>query len=142
VLGQGEGEVFFDRAQVPVVLSRRMFEQHDTAGVSTGPKPGLSSRAPLAEIFAATLRDPDEIWHSLQLRADGGSVLVRNYVAAFDVPEVGRELFVVTFHEGANRGVWMGTTAYGPGKVNRPGTQQAVADKGHRIGVLVYRRRV
>lgn len=141
VLGVGEGQVFTDAAQVPLVVSRRMFEQHDAAGVSIGPKTGLGSRAPLAEIFAATIRDPDEIWHSLQTRADGTSVLVRNLVAVFDVPEAGRQWFVVTFHEGSGRGVWMGTTAYPPGKVNRPRTQEATASSGNRVGTLVYRRK-
>ncbi len=140
VLGVGEGEVFIDKAQVPIVMGQRMFEQHDAAGLSVGPKAGLASRAPLAEIFGAVLRDPDEIWHSLQARADGTSVLVRNYIGVFDVPQAGRQWFVVTFHEGANRGVWMGTTAYPPGKVNRAATQEATAAAGHRVGTLVYRR--
>jgi hypothetical protein len=35
----------------------------------------------------------------------------------------------------------MGATAYGPGKVNRPLTQDAVAAAGHRVGTLVYRRK-
>jgi len=140
VLGVSEGEVFMDKAQVPIVMSKRMFEQHDAAGVSIGPKTGLASRAPLAEIFGAVLRDPDEIWHSLQSRADGTSVLVRNYIGVFDVPSAGRQWFVVTFHEGSSRGVWMGTTAYPPGKTNRLATQETVASSGHRIGTLVYRR--
>jgi hypothetical protein len=141
VLGVGEGEVFTDAAQVPLVLSQRMFERHDAGGVSMGPKLGLASRAPLAEIFGAVLRDPDEIWHSLQVRQDGTSVLVRNFLAAFDAAEVGRQWFVVTFHEGSARGVWLGTTAYGPGKVNRARTQANMASKGHRVGTLVYRRK-
>jgi hypothetical protein len=141
VVGVGEGQVYTDAAQVPLVMSQRMFEQHDAAGLSTGPKAGLASRAPLAEIFGAVLRDPDEIWHSLQARKDGSSVLVRNFLAVFDVPDSGRQWFVVTFHEGSRRGVWMGTTAYGPGKVNKLRTQAEMASKGHRVGTLVYRRK-
>lgn len=140
VLDVVEGQVFVDKAQVPIVMGQRMFEAHDAAGLTIGPKVGLASRAPLAQIFGAVIREPDEIWHSLQARADGTSVLVRNYVAVFDVPEAGRQWFVVTFHEGASRGVWMGTTAYPPGKVNRLATQEASAAAGHRVGTLVYRR--
>lgn len=141
VLGKGEGEVFIDAAQVPVVIGKRMFEQHDLAGVSTGPKRGLAARAPLAEIFGATLRDPDEIWHSLQLRQDGTSVLVRNYVAALDAADAGRALFVVSFHEGSNGGVWMGSTAFGPGRRLEPRDQAAKTSSGFRVGTLVYRRK-
>lgn len=141
VLGKGEGEVFIDAAQVPVVVGRRLFEQHDLAGVSTGPKRGLAARAPLAEIFAETLRDPDEIWHSMQLRQDGTSVLVRNFVAALDAADDGRSLFVVSFHEGSNGGVWMGSTAFGPGRRLEPRDQAARTSSGFRVGTLVYRRK-
>jgi hypothetical protein len=48
---------------------------------------------------------------------------------------------VVTFHEGSSPGVWMGATAYGPGKTNKPGSRAAVAAKGHRTGALDDRRR-
>lgn len=141
VLGKGEGEVFIDAAQVPVVVGKRLFEQHDLAGVSTGPKRGLASRAPLAEIFAETLRDPDEIWHSMQVRQDGTSVLVRNFVAALDAADDGRSLFVVSFHEGSNGGVWMGSTAFGPGRRLEPSDQVAKTSSGFRVGTLVYRRK-
>lgn len=142
VIGKGEGQVFIDRAQVPLVLGRRMFEQHDLAGSTVGAKPGLASRAELAEIFGATLRDPDEIWVSLQQREDGASVLVRTFIAAYDAAaEVGRQLFVMAFHEGAQRGVWMGTTAFGPGKRDKVRTQAAATSQGFRVGTLVYRRK-
>lgn len=140
VLSVKEGQVYMDRAQVPLVMGRRMFQQHDGTGAPTGPKTGLGSRAPLAEIFAAVIRDPDEIWHSLQTREDGSSVLVRNLIGVFDAGAAGRQWFVVTFHEGSSRGVWMGTTAYPPGKTNRIRTQEATAAAGHRVGTLVYRR--
>ncbi|MBA4792295.1 MAG: hypothetical protein H2041_01370 [Phenylobacterium sp.] len=142
VVGKGEGEVFIDRAQLPVVLGQRMFERHDPAGASVGAKPGLASRAELAEIFGAVLRDPDEIWVSLQARDDGSSVMVRTYVGAFDaMGETGRRLFVLAFHEGAARGVWMGATAFGPGKRDKPATQEAATSQGFRVGTLVYRRK-
>lgn len=141
IIGKGEGEVFTDRAQVPLVLGRRMFEQHDAAGASTGPKRGLEGRARFAEVFAAVLMDPDEIWHSLQSRQDGTSVLVRNLVAAFDTGEAGRQWFVVSFSEGSNGGVWMGTTAFGPGKRDNPANQAASAAAYFRVGTLVYQRK-
>lgn len=141
VLGKGEGEVFIDAAQVPVVIGKRLFEQHDLAGVSIGAKRGLAARAPLAEVFAQTMLDPDEIWHSLQLRQDGTSVLVRNYVAALDAADAGRAMFVVSFHEGSNGGVWMGSTAFGPGRRLEPRDQVAKTSSGFRVGTLVYRRK-
>jgi hypothetical protein len=142
VIGKGEGEVFIDRAQVPLIVGQRMFEQHDAAGASIGPKAGLGTRAKLAEIFGAVLRDPDEIWLSMQTREDGSSVMVRTFVAAFDaMADVGRQLFVVSFHEGAARGVWMGATAFGPGKRDKPATQASMTSAGFRVGALVYRRK-
>ncbi|HWU78750.1 MAG TPA: hypothetical protein VN158_01635 [Caulobacter sp.] len=32
VLGKGQGEVFVDRAQILVVVGKRLFETHDAAG--------------------------------------------------------------------------------------------------------------
>lgn len=141
VIGKGEGEVFIDKAQVPLVIGQRMFETHTAQGVSSGAKAAIAGRAELAEIFGATIADPDEIWHSLQTRADGSSVLVRNLLAAFDVAELGRQWFVVTFHEGAARGVWMGATAYGPGRRGDLRDQARRTALGFRVGTLVYRRK-
>jgi hypothetical protein len=141
VIGKGEGEIFTDAAQTPLVISRRMFETHDASGASVGRKLGLESRARMVEILAATLADPDEIWHSLQTRADGRSVLVRTLIATFDVPTLGRSLFSLIFHEGASRGVWMGATAFAPGKAGKPADQLKQASIGMRIGTLVFRRK-
>ncbi|MFN3523926.1 MAG: hypothetical protein ACK4YQ_16895 [Phenylobacterium sp.] len=64
------------------------------------------------------------------------------FVAAFDaMADVGRQLFVVSFHEGAARGVWMGATAFGPGKRDKPATQASMTSAGFRVGALVYRRK-
>lgn len=139
VLGKGEGEVFFDRAQVPVVVGQRMFERHTAAGASVGAKDHLAGRAAYAEILASTLKDPDEIWHSIQARADGSSVLVRNYVSWISTGADGREAFVVSFHE--RDGVWWGATAYPPGNRGRAKDQRRQADVGHRVGALVYARK-
>ncbi|MFN3858413.1 MAG: PBECR2 nuclease fold domain-containing protein [Caulobacter sp.] len=136
-LGMGEGEVFLDRAQLPVVISRRMFEAHDASGASDGGKAALAGRARYAGLFAATLKDPDEIWHSMQTRQDGSSQLVRYYVAGWDSGD-GRVWFLVSYHE--RDGVWWGTTAYGPGKRRSADNQRRTLDFGGRVGTLVYRR--
>lgn len=138
VLGKGDGEVFIDRAQVPVVIGQRLFERKDAAGAVVAGKEHLAGRAAYAEILASVLKDPDEIWHSMQLREDGTSVLVRNYVASFNAPD-GRETFVASFHQ--RGGVWWGTTAYAPGKRGRPKDQATQTDVGFRVGSLVYRRK-
>ncbi len=138
VLGTGEGGVFVDRAQVPLVIGRRIFERHTAEGVSTGAKDHLVGRAAYAEILAQALKDPDEIWHSVQQRADGTSVLVRNYVAWIKAGD-GREVFVAGFH--AREGLWWGTTAYPPGKRKKQIDQRAQTDAAFRVGALVYRRK-
>lgn len=138
VLGKGEGEVFVDRAQVPVVVGRRIFERHTAEGASLANKEHLVGRAAYAEILAQTLKDPDEIWHSLQTRADGSSVLVRNYVAWIKAGD-GREAFVASFHD--RDGLWWGATAYPPGNRGRERDQRAQTDAGFRVGSLVYVRK-
>ncbi|PZR32284.1 PBECR2 nuclease fold domain-containing protein [Caulobacter segnis] len=137
-LGKGEGEVFVDPVQVPLVVGRRMFERHNADGDSVAAKVHLAGRAAYAEILAASLKDPDEIWHSIQSRADGTSVLVRNYVSWIQA-EDGREAFVASFHE--RDGVWWGTTAYPPGKRRSAVDQRTQTDVGFRVGALVYSRK-
>lgn len=126
-VGTADGGVFTDAAQVPLVMNQRMLERHGPDGT-----PSLAIPARLAEVFAAALRDPDEIWHSIQARPDGTSVLSRTIIAAFDVPRLGRTLLTLVFHEGANRGVWMGTSALATDKP---------ASLARRIGLLVFRRK-
>ena len=138
VLGKGEGEVFMDRAQVPLVVGRRMFERHTAAGASLAAKEHLAGRAAYAEILAATLKDPDEIWHSVQDRGDGSSVFVRNYVSWIKSGD-GREAFVVSFHD--RDGVWWGATAYPPGNRGKARDQRTQTDVGFRVGALVYARK-
>lgn len=138
-LGKAEGEVFTDAAQVPLVVGRGMFQQKDATGAFIADKLGLEQRGRYAELLAATLRDPDEIWHSLQTTAAGGSIFVRSYVAAWDLGPGERQWFVVTF---SNRhGVWYGATAFAPGDTKRPARQIAKTNLGARIGALVYQRR-
>jgi len=138
VLGKGEGEVFFDRAQIPLVIGQRIFERHTADGLSTAAKQHLAGRAAYAEILAHALKDPDEIWHSLQLRADGTSVLVRNYVAWIKSGD-GREAFVASFQQ--RDGVWWGATAYPPGNRGKAKDQRTQTDAGFRVGSLVYARK-
>ncbi|MCY1648173.1 PBECR2 nuclease fold domain-containing protein [Caulobacter sp. SL161] len=139
VLGKGEGEVFIDAAQVPVVVGQRMFERHTATGASVAAKEHLAGRAAYAEILAATLKDPDEIWHSIQSRADGSSVFVRNYVSWINTGSDGREAFVVSFHD--RDGVWWGATAYPPGNRGKARDQRTQTDAGFRVGALVYSRK-
>ncbi|HVY33556.1 MAG TPA: PBECR2 nuclease fold domain-containing protein [Caulobacteraceae bacterium] len=144
VLGKGEGEVFIDKAQVPVVIGQRLFQAKTADGAVAGDKANLRGRAEFAEVLAATLRDPDEIWHSLQARIDGSSIFVRNYVAAFDAVEGERQWFVVTFHEVSGvdgRQAWWGATAFAPGKRGKPASQAQTTAKGARVGALVYQRK-
>lgn len=138
VLGKGEGEVFFDRAQVPLVVGQRIFERHTAAGASVGAKEHLAGRAAYAEILANTLKDPDEIWHSIQSRSDGSSALVRNYVSWIYAGD-GRQAFTVSFQE--REGVWWGTTAYPPGKRKSDADQRTQTDVNFRVGALVYSRK-
>ena len=138
VLGKGEGEVFIDAAQVPVVVGRRMFERHTAAGASVAAKEHLAGRAAYAEVLASTLKDPDEIWHSIQTRADGSSIFVRNYVSWIKSGD-GREAFVVSFHE--REGIWWGATAYPPGNRGKARDQRTQTDVGFRVGALVYGRK-
>lgn len=137
-LGKGEGEVFVDRAQVPLVVGKRMFERHTAAGASVAAKEHLAGRAAYAEILASTLKDPDEIWHSIQTRDDGSSVMVRNYVSWIKSGD-GREAFVVSFHD--RDGVWWGATAYPPGNRGKARDQRTQTDAGFRVGALVYSRK-
>lgn len=138
VLGKGEGEVFTDAAQVPLVVGQRMFERKTAAGASIAAKEHLAGRAAYAEILASTLKDPDEIWHSIQSREDGSSVFVRNYVSWL-IGGDGREAFVVSFHD--RDGVWWGATAYPPGKRRSATDQRTQTDVGFRVGALVYARK-
>lgn len=135
-VGTAEGEVFTDAAQVPLVMSQRMIERYGADGT-----PSLAIPARLAEVFAAALRDPDEIWHSIQARADGTSVLSRTIIAAFDVPTLGRTLLTLIFHEGANRGVWMGASALATDKAGKPLGQAKAISLAQRIGLLVFKRK-
>jgi hypothetical protein len=136
-LGRAEGEIFIDKAQVPILIGRRMFEAHTEGGASAGDKAMIAGRAPYTAAFARTLSDPDEIWHAWQSRADGSSQLVRYYVAGFDTGP-NRTWFIVAYHH--RDGVWMGTTAYPPGKSRKPANQLARTNHDGRVGTLVYRR--
>lgn len=139
VLGKGEGEVFVDRAQVPLVVGRGLFQRKDAAGQFIADKAGLESRGRYAELFAATLLDPAEIWHSLQATQAGDSIFVRSYVAAYDLGAGERVWFLVTFND--RDGVWYGATAFAPGKSGKPATQLSATNVGGRVGALVYQRK-
>lgn len=139
VLGVPEGGVFFDAVQTPLVIDRGLFQSRDAAGVVLGDKATKSGRARYAEVFAATLKDPDEIWMSAQSRRDGSTQMVRTYVAAFDDPDGERYWMTVVFSD--RDGWWWGTTAFAPDKAGKPATQERYTSKNGRVGTLVYRRK-
>lgn len=137
VLGTPEGGVFFDRTQIPLTIERGLFQQKTAAGGAIQEKGAKGGRAAYAEVFAATLRDPDEIWMSAQLQADGSTRLVRSYVGAWDDPDGERYWMTVVFSE--RDGWWWGATAFAPNPP-RAKADRYVAKNG-RIGALVYRRK-
>lgn len=137
VLGVPDGGVFFDKAQTPLAVGRSLFEQRNAAGVVIGDKGDKAGRAAYAEVFAATLKDPDEIWMSVQLQANGQPRLVRYYVGAWDDPDGERYWMTVAFSE--RDGWWWGTTAFAP---NGPRAKaERYTSKNGRVGTLVYRRK-
>lgn len=139
VLGVPEGGVFFDAVQTPLVIDRGLFQTRDAAGDVVADKATKSGRARYAEVFAATIKDPDEIWMSAQARRDGSAQLVRTYVAAFDDPDGERYWMTVVF--GDRDGWWWGVTAFAPDKAGKPDTQERYVSKNGRVGTLVYRRK-
>lgn len=138
-LGVAEGGVFFDAAQIPLVIDRRLFQQRDAAGALVAAKADKAGRGEWAEVLAATLRDPDEIWMSVQRQADGRTRLTRNYLAAWHDPDGERLWFFVSF--AGLDGWWSGVTAFAPGKRGKLERQARYADESGRVGTLVYRRR-
>lgn len=136
-LGVPSGGVFFDAAQTPLAIERGLFDQRDELGQVVATKADKRGRAAYAEVFAATLRDPDEIWMSAQVQRDGSVRLVRSYVAAFADPDGERYWMTVVFSD--RDGWWWGTTAFAPD--GSRGKQARYTDKNGRVGALVYRRK-
>lgn len=137
-LGVPSGGVFTDKVQIPLPIGPELFLQKEASGAAIASKADKSGRAAYAEILAAALKDPDEIWMSAQSEAGGGVRLVRSYVAAFEDPDGERYWMTVVFR--GQDDWWTGTTAFAPGKTGRPGTQADYVDKNARVGTLVYRR--
>lgn len=134
-LGVSEGGVFFDKVQIPLVIDRRLFEQRDARGQVVEAKADKRGRAPYAEVLAATLRDPDEIWVGSQIQRDGEVRLVRYYAALFEDPEAGPVWAVLGFR---SDGWWGGVTAFpAEGGLEK---QTRYLDRTVRVGTLVYRR--
>lgn len=142
-VGVKEGGVFFDKAQIPLVIDRRLFESRDPTGRVIGDKSDKRGRGEWAEVLAATLRDPDEIWTSFQRQADGSVRLVRSYVAAWDDPTGEHYWFFASFAEGvgSDEGWWTGVSAYQVGRPGRRAGQERYIDKAARLGTLIYQRR-
>ena len=138
-LGVAEDGVFFDRVQTPLVIGPGLFQTKDAAGVALASKAEKGGRGEWAEVLAATLKDPDEIWMSAQAQADGGVRMVRTYVAAFTDPDGDRYWFSAVFAE--RDGWWFGVTAFPPGKAGKAENQAAASNRNMRVGSLVYRRK-
>lgn len=136
-LGTPAGGVFFDKVQTPLSIEPTLFQTRDAAGAVVASKADKAGRGAYAQVFAATLKDPDEIWMSAQLQANGQVRLVRSYVAAWDDPDGERYWMTVVFSE--RDGWWWGTTAFAPNPP-RPKAERYTSKNG-RIGTLVYRRK-
>ena len=137
VLGVEGGGVFVDRVQIPLAIEPRLFEARDELGRPVAVKGDKRGRGPYAEVMAATLRDPDEIWSSFQRQRDGSVRLVRSYVGAWIDPDGEHFQMAVTFMNG---GSWIGVTAYPPGKPGKPANQAGNTARNFRVGALLYRR--
>ncbi len=138
-LGVPEDGVFFDKAQVPLVVGRGLFERRDPLGNVIETKANKGDRGQYAEVLATALKDPDEIWASMQTQLDGSVRLTRTYVAAFVDPDGEKYWMTVVFTQG--QGMWSGTTAFAPGKSGKPKGQATYVDTNSRIGTLIYRRK-
>ena len=88
-------------------------------------------RARYAQLLARAIRDPDEIWVSLEpfSRSPGSYGVFRRYVARYEVDGEDEPLFVL--FEASSDG-WYGTTAFAPD------TERYL--QGQRQGVRLYRR--
>lgn len=119
-LGVPDDGVFFDRTQIPLAIGPQLFDPVNGDG-----------RAAWAEIFAAALKDPDEIWVAAEIRKGGATRMVRSYVASFTDPT--GETYRVALVIGGRDGWWYEVRALGGkgGDVDRDG----------RVGTLVYRRK-
>ena len=113
---------FTDAVGDGIVISADLFR--DAAGNWKVKKRG---RARYVLLLAKTIRDPDEIWLSVDEKKSGDAVIDRRYIR-FD-PQTG--LFVV-FEWNWRTWAWESTTAFG--------ADERLIDK-RRHGVLLYRRR-
>lgn len=136
VLGRAEGQLFFDKVQIPLVIDRSLFQQRSATGEVVGDKGGKRGRAAYTEVLAAAVADPDEIWMSAQIQQDGTTRLVRTYVAAFSDPDGERYWMTVVFSQD---GWWYGTSAFAPD--GSRGKQERYTSKNGRVGTLVYQRK-
>jgi len=123
----GGGPLFFDKVQVPILVTDDFFK--DSRGNFKDDKRGRRSLIPA---MAEAMRDPDEIWYSVEVGRDGVTRTVRRYLARFVVEGQSQPLIVIA-EEGADS--WRGVTAF-------PSDQrgQNIANNV-RIGTRIYRRK-
>jgi hypothetical protein len=132
VLGKAENDVFFDPAQVPIPVGRQLFDLDGPAGQAITSDTAKGPDLQYAQLVGLALKNPAEIWHSIQRRQDGTLIFVRNFVAAFKDAAGEESWFVVSFTE--NGGLWWEAAPYSAGAAG-----QVAAE--HRVGTLVYQRK-
>jgi hypothetical protein len=132
-LNEFDDKVFFDRAQVPLLIDRRFFVRDD--GSIKGDN---RVRRQYMRLFATALKDPDEIWVEPVVLDNGTIALKRRMFARFEIegmPLAG----VVVFEEGEN-GLWRAVTAFPPNAGRGENSQLNQLLRRFRLGFLVYRR--
>ena len=119
----GKPKVFTDVTGEPLVISEEMFK--DARGKWKVTKGG---RDEYLLMLAASIREPDEIWHLWEEYPKGRYSLTRRYLTRFDVD--GKEVPMFTYFDTGAAG-WRGVTTYQAkaGYINK-----------QRQGTLVYRR--
>lgn len=122
--GLGKPKVFNDKTGEPLVISDDLFKAADGSW-----KANKNNRAKYLPLLAATLKDPDEIWHVWEELRDGRKVLRRRYLSRFAVDGQQRAA-LVAFETGKDG--WSGVTTF-------QSRDEKYGDKQRR-GSLLYRR--
>lgn len=120
----GQPKIFTDVTNEPVVISDDLFR--DRKGELKITKRLRHRHIPL---LAATIKDPDEVWHIWNKGKDGSSHLVRRYISRYQIE--GDDVPGLAIFESSKEG-WSGTTAFQADDVKYV--------EGQRRGVLVHRR--
>ena len=126
---------FVDRADGVLAVGRALFTDRRTGAL----KITKQGRAPSILLCADAIRDPDEIWVSLQLVVEGGRPvlrLVRHFIARFESPDRTRAGFAVFSRDSR---VWEGVTTFEP-RVRGSAEAAEAYLESRRKGIRVYAR--